>query len=147
MTEYTVLEEISISVVLTGSELLGISQAGVFKKAAITDVILMPLQSSQTYAGTNTFNGAVTFNGLVDFTNSGFSTLVATTKSGKVGFYGHAGTSQRSGGVQVTMTLSSFSGTTNTNLGFTSTAQASLLFGQVQEIQQTLLDMGVWKGS
>ncbi len=147
MTEYTVLEESSIAVVLTGAELLGISQAGVFKKAAITDVILMPLQSSLTYAGTNTFNGAVTFNGFVNFTNSGFSTLVATTKSGKVGFYGHTGTSQRSGGVQVSMTLSSFSGTTNTNLGFTSTAQASLLFGQVQEIQQTLLDMGVWKGS
>ena len=147
MTEYTVAEESSIAVVLTGAELLGVSQASVFKKAAITDVILLPTQASATFAGTNTFNGAVTFNGFVNFTNSGFSTLVGVTKSAKVGFWGHAGTSQRAGGVQVTMTLSSFSGTTNTNLGFTSTAQASLLFGQVAEIRQTLVDMGVWKGS
>ncbi len=147
MTEYTVLEESSIAVVLTGAELLGVSQGGIFKKAALLDWTILPVQASASYNGTNTFNGAATFNGFVNFTNSGFSTLVATTKSGKVGFYGHAGTSQRSGGVQVTMTLSSISGTGGGNLAFTSTAQASLFFGQVKEIQQTLLDMGVWKGS
>ena len=150
MTEYTLAEESSIAAAFSGAELLGVSQAGVYKKATVLDLMIagqVQTFASATFAGTNTFNGAANFNGAVVFSNSGFSTLVATTRSGKVGFWGKAGTSQRTNGAQVTMTLSTFSAAASYSVAFTSTAQASLLFGQVQEMRTTLVDLGVWKGS
>ena len=147
MTEYTVAEESSIAVAITGAELFGVSQASVFKKATAVDFVPVQTFISASFGGSNTFNGAATFNGFVGVTNSGFSTLVGTTRSGKVGFWGNAGTSQRTSGAQVTMTLSTFSAIGSATVGFTSTAQASLLWGQIAEIRQTLVDLGVWKGS
>lgn len=151
MTEYTVGEESSIAAAFTGAELLGVSQASVYKKAAVTDLMATAQNgvtfASASFAGTNTFNGGATFLGNVLVSNSGFSTLIGVTKSARIGFWGNTGTSQRTSGAQVTMTLSSFSGAASYSVAFTSTAQISLLWGQVAEIRQTLVDLGVWKGS
>lgn len=150
MTEYTVTGETSIATIITGADLLGITQVSVYKKMTGADVstyVAGTTPSAATFSGSNTFNAGAVFSGLVNISNSGASVLIGVTKSAKLGFWGAAGTSQRTSGAQVTMTLSGFSGNTQGNLNFTSTAQISLLFGQVQEVQQTLLDMGVWKGS
>ena len=152
MTEYTLAGEASLAVALTGAELMGVTQAGVYKFSKLSDwlsyVASAPtIGSSITFTGTQTYLNGNVYAGQVNIVASGQSVLLGTTTTMKVGFYGAAGTSQRTAGTQVTMTLSSFTGVTQGNVGFTSTAQASLLFGQVQEIQQTLLDLGVWKGS
>lgn len=150
MTEYTVTAETSIQTIVTGADLLGVSALGVYKKMAVTDVatyVAGTTPSAVAFSGSNTFNAGAVFSGLVNISNSGASTLIGTTLSSKVGFWGAAGTSQRTSGAQVSMTLSSFTGNTQGNICFTSTAQASLLWGQVAEIRQTLVDMGVWNGS
>ena len=150
MSEYTLNQETSVQVVMTAADLLGISQVGVYKKATTADLTTYvggTTPSAVTFTGSNTFNAGAVFSGVVNISNIGFSTLIGTTASSKVGFWGAAGTSQRTSGAQVTMTLSSFTGNTQGNICFTSTAQASLLWGQVAEIRQTLVDMGVWNGS
>lgn len=151
MTEYTLAGETSLSAVITGAELLGVTQAGAYKYAKLSDFLTFaasaPTVTSATFTGTNTFQNGANFAGLVQINASGLSALFGTTTTMKVGLFGAAGTSQRTSGTQVTMTLSVFTVAGSATVGFTSTAQVSLLFGQVQEIQQTLLDLGVWKGS
>ena len=152
MTEYTLSGESSIAAVITGAELLGVTQAGVYKFAKLSDVLAYvgsgtSIGGPVTYTGTATFQNGVVFAGPVAVVASGQSAPIGTTLSAKVGFFGVAGTSQRTSGAQVTMTFSVFTAIGSSTVGFNSTAQASLLFGQVQEMQQTLLDLGVWKGS
>lgn len=151
MTEYTLAGESSLPVALTGAELLGVTQAGAYKYAKLSDFLTYatsaPAVTSATFTGTATFQNGVNFDGQVNIIASGVSALIGTTTTMKVGFFGAAGTSQRTSGAQVSMTLSTFSVTGSATVGFTSTAQASLLWGQVAEIRQTLVDLGVWKGS
>ena len=150
MTEYTVTGETSIATVITGADLLGVTPLSVYKKMTGADVVTFvggTTPSAATFSGSNTFNAGAVFSGLVNISNIGFSTLLGTTLSSKVGFWGAAGTSQRTNGAQVTMTLSTFTGNTQGNVAFIANSAATALFAQVQEIQQTLLDMGVWKGS
>ncbi len=152
MTEYTLPAENSILVALTGAEVIGVTQAGAYKFAKLSDVQNFAASAGQvggavTFTGTQTFLNGVNFAGQVNIVASGNSVLLGTTLTMKVGFFGAAGTSQRTNAAQATLTLSTFTAATCGTVGFTSTAQASLLFGQVQEMQQTLLDLGVWKGS
>ncbi len=152
MTEYTLPAESSIGAVITGAEVIGVVQAGLYRQAKLSDVANFVnstgiVGGAVAFTGTTTFQNGVNFAGQVNIVASGQSVLLGTTLTMKVGFFGAAGTSQRTAAAQATLTLSSFTIIGSSTVGFTSTAQASLLFGQIQEMQQTLLDLGVWKGS
>ncbi len=153
MTEYTLTAESSIPVAITGAEVMGVVQNNAYKQAKLSDFLAFAstanpvVNGNVTFSGTATFNNGVNFASQVNIVASGQSVLLGTTLTMKVGFFGAAGTSQRTGAAQATLTLSTFTAATCGTVGFTSTAQASLLFGQIQEVQQTLLDLGVWKGS
>ena len=151
MTEYTLPAENSIAAVITGAELFGVLQSSAYKQAKLSDFLTYaesaPTVTSATFTGTNLFGEGANFAGLVNISNSGLSTLIGATLTSKVGFFGAAGTSQRTSGAQVTMTVSTFSAIGSGTVGFTSTTMASQLWAQIAEVRQTLVDLGVWKGS
>ncbi len=151
MTEYSIAAETSLPVAITAADLLGITALGVYKKAAAVDIqtYLTAVKPSGevTWNGVATFNQGAIFSGQVNISNIGASTLIGTTASSKVGMWGQAGTSQRTNGAQVTMTISGFTLNTNAGVAFQNTTAFSQLWAQVAEIRQTLVDMGVWNGS
>ena len=149
MTEYTVTAETSVAVAITAADLLGVTQVGVDKKMTGADIaaFLTVVPSAATWNGPATFNNGAVFSGQVNISNSGASTLIGTTLSSKVGFWGAAGTTQRTNAAQVTMTISGFTLNSVNGTFFTTTVGASQLWAQVAEIRQTLVDMGVWAGA
>ncbi len=149
MTEYSIAAETSLSVAITAADLLGVTQLGVYKKMTGADMaaFLTVTPSAETWGGTATFGNGAIFSGQVNISNIGASTIIGTTLSSKVGFWGKAGTTQRTNGAQVTMTISGFTLNSVNGTFFTTTVGASQLWAQVAEIRQTLVDMGVWNGS
>ncbi len=149
MTEYSIAAETSLSVAITAADLLGVTQLGVYKKMTGTDLatFLTVVPSAETWNGTATFGNGAIFSGQVNISNIGASTIIGTTLSSKVGFWGKAGTTHRTNGAQVTMTISGFTLNSVNGTFFTTTVGASQLWAQVAEIRQTLVDMGVWNGS
>ena len=113
--------------------------------------------SSETFTGPTTFSGASSFLGAVTISAvSGDMAVVAasvsckigTTLSSLVGFYGAAGTSQRSGAVQAALSCTAFApATATTVVGFSSSVQFSNAIGLLIEIRQALVDAGMLKGS
>lgn len=84
MTEYTLSKEASVTSV-TGSELVGVTQSGVYKQAAVTDLFAQQGGSSMVLA-TGPFNLQTT----VSTTQS---IRIGSTLSSLIGFYGTTGTS------------------------------------------------------
>ncbi len=149
MSEYSIAAETSTTTGMASADLFGLTTLGVYKKATGADLatFLTVVPSAATWNGAATFNAGAIFSGQVNISNIGASTLIGTTASSKVGFWGAAGTSQRTSGAQVTMTISGFTLNTNAGVAFQATAGMTQIWAQVAEIRQTLVDMGVWAGA
>lgn len=77
--------------------------------------------------------------------NSPDGAQVGQSATEKIGFWGATPVVQRSGSAQAALTGTTVSATAGR--GFKTSAAFNALIAQVNEIQATLVQIGVWKGS
>ena len=93
--------------------------------------------------------GVLTATPTLDGISIGGGPVLATMDIGsaatdKLGFYGATAATQRTSAAQTTIATTVW---ISGGVGFGSTAWVSALIATVQEIQQTLTALGLWKGS